>query len=68
MFYINLQLRVFVRTPSSRRLEKKDYPMLLLNTRYHERAHTTQKEIFPSTKKPVNQEQQLKNKLVARVE
>ena len=68
MIYINLQLRVrFVRTLSSRRLEKKDYP-LLLNTRYHERAHTTQKEIFPSTKKPVNQEQQLKNKLVARVE
>ena len=28
--------------------------MLLLDTRYHERAHTTQKEIFPSTKKPVN--------------
>ena len=30
MFYINLQLRVFVRTLSSRRLEKKDYPSILL--------------------------------------
>ena len=45
MFYINLQLRVFVRTPSSRRLEKKDYPMLLDYEIPRESSHNTKGDI-----------------------
>ena len=68
MFYINLQLRVFVRTLSSR-LEKKDYPMLLDYEIPRESSHNTKGDI--SVHKKTSQshyiEQQLINKLVARV-
>ena len=45
MFYINLQLRVFVRTLSSRRLEKKDYPLLLEYEIPRESSHNTKGDI-----------------------
>ena len=64
MLYINLQLRVFVRTLSSR-LEKKDYP-ILLEYEIPESTHNTKGDISVHKKTSIA-EQQLINKLVARV-
>ena len=66
MFYINLQLRVFVRTPSSR-LEKKDYPMLLDYEIPRESSHNTKGDI--SVHKKTSQSQNnnyIINKLLLR--
>ena len=65
MLCINLQLRVFVRTLSSR-LEKKDYP-ILLEYEIPESTHNTKGDISVHKKTSITTEQQLINKLVARV-
>lgn len=56
MLCINLQLRVFVRTLSSR-LEKKDYP-LLLEYEIPERTHNTKGDISVHKKTSIITEQQ----------
>jgi len=56
MLYINLQLRVFVRTLSSR-LEKKDYP-LLLEHEIPERTRNTKGDISVHKKTSIITEQQ----------
>ena len=60
MFYINLQLRVFVRTLSSRRLEKKDYPSILLLDYEipRESSHNTKGDISVHKKTSIITEQQ----------
>ena len=65
MLYINLQLRVFVRTLSSR-LEKKDYP-ILLEYEIPESTHNTKGDI--SVHKKTSQSQNnnyIINKLLLR--
>ncbi len=56
MFYINLQLRVFVRTLSSR-LEKKDYPLLLDYEIPRESSHNTKGDISVHKKNSISQSQ-----------